>query len=245
MVIARDNMNKYEKLLKKVDTFYKQAVYGNRSSFLQAIAQDGSRLNEQIRERINSLMQDVAAIKPNSSQPLQSKLMDFVNFNTANRTFTKEELNELYQAVQEARALITGPEHAPQAERASELAQMVQQLMGNQTDNLVGGYSPLDYGSSPKSDPSKFPAPAPAKPAGPAAFPKDVQNKLNEMLQDLATQGDVFYVPFKASGVLDAGTQKGLDAWRKYMNMPKASLKDLIENINSYYTYIWKPNSKA
>lgn len=235
-------MNKNEKLLKSIDAFYKQAVYSDRSSFLNAIAQDGSsRLDENVRQRINSLIKDVAALKPNS-QPLQDKLLDFVNFNTANKVFSAQELKELYQAVQEASSLITGPEHVPQAERASELAQMVKKLVYG--DSLDGGYSPLDYGSSPKSDPSAYATPA--KPAGPIPFSKDVQTKLNEMLTDLAINGKVFYVAplaFKASGILDANTKKALDAWRYYMNTPKASLQQLAEDITNYYNMVFKPNS--
>jgi hypothetical protein len=63
------------------------------------------------------------------------------------------------------------------------------------------------------------------------------------MLESLATEGKLFYVPFKSSGVLDAGTKKALEAWRSYMNMPKASLRELISNINQYYNMVWLPNS--
>lgn len=235
-------MNKNEKLLKKIDSFYRQAVYSDRSSFLNAIAQDGSsQLNENIRQHIDSLIKDVAALKPNS-QPLQNKLLDYVNFNTANKKFSPSELKELYQAIQEAAATITGPEHAPQAERASELAQMVKTLVYGDTlgdtPKLDGGFSPLDYGSSPNSDPSAFANPA--KPAGVTPFPKDVQEVLNRVLQEWAVKGEVFYVPFKNTGILDSGTKKALDTWKQYMNMPKASLQQLIQNIRTYDSMVGK-----
>lgn len=241
-------MNKINKISKYVDLFCKKALNRReRLSFLKALAQEeGSRLTAQIRSGLESLVKDLAAIKPNS-QDLQNKLMDFINLNTENKVFSKQDLVQLNQSVRSAKQLISDPQHSSQAEKAAELEKMIDQLAFVPNEpaespiaenepygpSLTGGFS---------SEPVSSTTPA-KKPATPPSFPKDVQEKLNEMLSDLAVQGKVFHTPFKATGFLDANTLKALNNWRKYMNMQKASLKELVDNIKQYHGMVFKPNA--
>jgi hypothetical protein len=111
-------MKKIDALLKKVEFFEKLAVYGDRETFLRALAQSAP-LNDNVKERIESLIKDLSATKPDSTRDLQTRLMDFLSG-------VKSDPNELAQTVREAANAIPSS-NREQASRALELAQMLQQ----------------------------------------------------------------------------------------------------------------------
>lgn len=119
-------MSKADTLLKKATYFERLALYSDRRSFLQTIAQSGasdtwgSPLPENIKEGLNSLLKDLAATKPDSSVPLQNKLMSFYQgMNT--------DMGQLAQAIREAANTIPG-DHTTQVQNALSLASKVDQL---------------------------------------------------------------------------------------------------------------------
>jgi len=86
-------MKNIDALLKKVELFERLAVYGDRKSFLQALAQDASA------EELNNLLKDFTAIHPENTK-IQNALMD-----AANGKLSPEELR---WAIQSARDAVPG-----------------------------------------------------------------------------------------------------------------------------------------
>ena len=118
-------MSKADTLLKKATFFERMALYSDRKAFLKSLGQatddwGSPRLPADILQGLDSLLKDLSATKPESSVPMQNKLMAFYQgMNT--------DLGQLAQAVSEAANMIPG-DHTTQVQNALALAEKVRQL---------------------------------------------------------------------------------------------------------------------
>lgn len=124
-------MSKADTLLKKATFFERMALYSDRKAFLQSLAQTGgasgtwpSQLPSNISEGLNSLLKDLAATKPDSSVPMQNRLLNFYNG-------TNTDMGQLAQTIREAANMIPG-DHTTQVQNALDLAGRVDQLVAQQ-----------------------------------------------------------------------------------------------------------------
>jgi hypothetical protein len=106
-------MKKINSILQKAALFEKLAIYGDRSSFLRALAQT-SPLNSEMKERLDRLMKDISVRKP----ALADKMLKFYDGTNTN-------LRELLLIVNEAINLIPKETNAPQRNNAEQLAEML------------------------------------------------------------------------------------------------------------------------
>lgn len=119
-------MSKADTLLKKATFFERMALYSDRKAFLQALAQDAqwpaaSTLPADVAQGLNSLMKDLAATKPESSQALQNQLMNFYQG-------TNQDMGQLAQVVSDAANALPG-DHTGQVQNALALAEKIRGLV--------------------------------------------------------------------------------------------------------------------
>lgn len=138
-------MSKADTLLKRATFFERMALYSDRKAFLRALAQDAqwpaaSTLPPGIAEGLNSLIKDLAATKPESSQALQNQLLDFYQGG-------KTDMGQLAQLVGDAANTIPG-DHTTQVQNALALAEKIRGLVQQpaqqqEQGEAAGGGSPM------------------------------------------------------------------------------------------------------
>lgn len=213
-------MNKIDSILKKAALYEVLATHGDRRSFLRAIAQEAS-LSNNIKERINSVLKDLAATKPDSSVNLQNRLMGFM-------MGSKSDPAELAQLVEEAANTIPG-DHTTQVANAHELLNMVRQL-----------------GNKPEAAPTESVMMMPEdKITAYAPISKSVQEHLSSLV---ATRG--WGIPLKIDGKLGKETRQAINNFKREMKMsPNATDQEVFALVEKEYAkdnptdFSWMPEA--
>lgn len=111
-------MSKFDKLVTQIEMFEKIAVYGDRSSFLKALAQDSlDPKAKSVIEQMRSLLQEANVTDPSILDPINNALMfNEVNFGAISNAVMKAS-NKM--------SSISG------SDAASKLFQLAQQLVPN------------------------------------------------------------------------------------------------------------------
>jgi hypothetical protein len=109
-------MKKIDTILQKAALFEKLASYGDRTSFLRSLAQ-GIKLTNEMKSKIDSLIQNILAIAPTNKQ-IPKRLEELFNSNNP-------DMNELLSLVQRAAKLIPQNTNGPQRAQADQLIKLL------------------------------------------------------------------------------------------------------------------------
>lgn len=180
-------MSKNKKLLQTVDVFYKLSMFGDRSSFLKSLAQQQptKSLTPDMKERIESLIKDLGATRPDGSRKQQISLMNLLSSDNV-------DLNTAYQAVVDASNALPG-NNATQVQRALDLAKDIREL---NTPTAV----------APKEEVMQMPA---AQIKGYRPISTELQKQLSDLNVMLG-----FGMPLQIDGRLGPETMKALKSFR-------------------------------
>lgn len=214
-------MKKYDSLLKRVEQFERLAVYGDRTTFLQAIAADTygfiprNLLTPDLKSKINGLISTLSAHNQN---PLANKLTDFLRVRSSLDTaLDTVDANALADVISQASSALPGDMNEPSKVSALELSQTVRQLVPQRK---------LTTWEDMKTKPDPvIELDSPAATKGYASIPKETQDQLNQILLPY----EKIAVPLKVDGVLGPATQKALDAFKQTYSKPAtpAAIKEI------------------
>jgi hypothetical protein len=205
-------MSKADTLLKKATFFERMAIYSDRKTFLQALAQGLTPPSDDIRQGIESAMRDLAATKRETSQALQNRLMDFYSGQNT-------DMKQLADALRETANTIPG-NLTTQVQRILDLANKVDQKQQQQ----------LSGDSSPENSVMQMPADSIK-----ALRPIDPE-KQSALGKFVTIHGLVFVDPQKMhDGKLGPETRKALNAFKTWYNEkatgPKITSDDAVLNL--------------
>jgi peptidoglycan hydrolase-like protein with peptidoglycan-binding domain len=183
-------MSKADTLLKRAGFYEKMALYSDRKTFLQAVAQaaPASDPNRQLINKALQLLQQSGADEATTA-PLVSAI-----------TFNKVDVPAIRKSIQTA--ILTGKlsplSHGPEIQ---ELKNISSQLK-TESELAMAGPADMEFIPDPKADQIKARAYPPV--------PVDVQNALNKLMG----------AGLKPDGQLGPQTRKALDAFRGQYNVP-------------------------
>lgn len=211
--------NKVDLLLQKANTYEKMALFGSRKNYLSAMAQAaGAQLSSTEKQQLEGVMNNLSANRPNATD-LVNRLMSHLNSPTV-------DLNTLSGDLGQAANAIPG-DKSTEVQQALNLKGTIDQKLQSQQP------------ASQEGEGGTIQMPA-DKITGYAPVPKDVQEKLSEMM---SIRGD--YIPFKVDGKLGPETKKALDIYQQKYNrgskLPPG--EELYNAIRKTYNF-WKMDQK-
>lgn len=208
-------MSKFDSLVKRAEQFEKLAIYGDRKTFLEAIAGKVVTLSGPMKAEVGAVTNGPLGWGENT-QAVINKLTDLMSAPNVNT-------DDLANALQEAASKL--PKSAPQShmQAVQDLIAKVQQL--GTPENMVTWH---DLRS--KEDATPTTTPTPAKSNYPA-IAKETQDQLNQILLPYGK----IAVPLQLDGSLGQKTQAALNAFKQTYNLPATP-----ENIKKIYFQVVK-----
>lgn len=214
-------MSKADTLLKKAAFYEKMALYSDRKTFLQALAQTKTLpLSADIKQGIEGAVMDLSSTAPNS-QPLQSLLMSFYEGR-------KTDLNQLADALVQASNAIPG-NNTTQVQRILNTVQKVRELSASQnapSQDPGQGEAPIMFGK-PTTDVIRALPP----------IPRDVQEMLSGIVT--AERIGVPLAPIKGKSPFDGkigkDTRTAMNAFKKHFMQGQGSDQQVIQKVKEVY----------
>ena len=237
-------MSKNKRLIQNIDLFQRLALFGDRSTFLKALAQDVltsfpnetlSDLLNEISTRANSLAKEWENVDQASS-PAANNLRDYANslaqVSIPSYFSNREALDEKVHDIKRwASIMLSNLAKAP-----SQLANQVKPLqdaLGKIEQNVANFYRNV-AGLSYSGEPSQAPSETVRTDSKPVAskltnIPQDIQELLNKIL---VPAGEI--VPLKTDGILGPDTQKAIETFKTKYNVPgNFSLPEVYQMIRN------------
>ena len=252
---------KNNSLLKKIESFYKLAIYSDRASFFKAIAENriqSNKLPQYLKDIFYGSSNELGNVGKgdgwNSSIDVSAEKKEISDASL--NSYSEIDLDKVMQMYNSAIAKVGGARDASEdpdfviihsvvkklEKSRDQLASYMQSMnfASNKSKSSPSEVEKDQVGSAPK-DVTSLPLEKPT--VAPTTISTDVQNKLDEILTSLAVQGKLFYSPIKPTGKLDAQTKLALESFRKYFALgASTSLKDLLDDVVTMHEMLEKTN---
>jgi hypothetical protein len=195
-------MSSADKLLKTAIIFERLALYIDRKSFLRALSSVSDPLGNDIKQKLDSVISDLAAVAPHTTT-LQNSLMDFISGKSSDK---KQLVDNLYKAFQSL-----PNKNITQKQNLNDLIV-----------NLEGKYFPF---TSEEKKENIITLPNTTISAFPKINPQ-IQSALSKIL---SLEGAS--IPITVDGILGPETRNALQLFKKKFNLTNLNTDKLLQAV--------------
>lgn len=227
-------MSKINGLIKKIEQFERLSLFGNRRDFLKSFAQDYKDIadNTALQGSIDALRTKLLEWSKSSGERLEGignlmpkKVMGYYETlgTLRNSDLGTTSLAQI-KAIVTALAQMSFNDNGAWVQSVLPTLSQTSKVTTSKQNELSAVVPP----ANPESNVAG-PSPKTAPTSTLASIPKDIQQKLS----DLMIPAGMLAVPLKVDGVLGTETQKALSAYKKHFNLGSASTNELYHHIRT------------